>query len=118
MHELSIAMGLVELASEEALRQGDVRVAALQVRIGRLSGVVSDALRFSFELAAEGSAIEGARLEIEDVPITVQCLSCERVSVLSGLWPIACPDCLEPAAVIGGREIELSAMEVIDAANR
>lgn len=68
MHELSIALSLVELASEEASRLSASRVAALYVRIGASSGVVADALRFSFDLATEGTAIAGARLEIEDVP--------------------------------------------------
>jgi hydrogenase nickel incorporation protein HypA/HybF len=117
MHELSIAISLVELASEEAVRQGDVRVAALRVRIGRLSGVVSEALRFSFDLAAEGTAIEGARLDIEHVPIRVQCGRCDVTSDLSGMWPLACPICHAPATLIGGREIELTSMEVIDAAH-
>jgi hydrogenase nickel incorporation protein HypA/HybF len=67
MHELSIALGLVELASEEAARQGRVRVETLYVRVGALSGVVPSALRFSFDVAAGGTAIEGAVLEIEEV---------------------------------------------------
>jgi hydrogenase nickel incorporation protein HypA/HybF len=116
MHELSIAVALIELASEEAARQGEIRVAALHVQIGRLSGVVSDALRFSFDLAAEGTPIEGARLEIEDVPVTVRCDACGAERTLADIWPVRCPECAEPAEVIGGREIQLSAMEVIDAA--
>ena len=52
MHELSIAMALVELASEEAQRLGAVRVDALFVRLGARSSVAADALRFSFDLAA------------------------------------------------------------------
>jgi hydrogenase nickel incorporation protein HypA/HybF len=83
MHELSIALGLIDLAAEEAVRQGSVRVAVLYLRIGPLSGVTSEALQFSFELAAEGTPVEGARLEIEETL---------------------------------GRELELTAMEVIDAA--
>jgi hydrogenase nickel incorporation protein HypA/HybF len=67
MHELSIAMSLVELASEEAMRLGAARVNALFVRVGSLSGIAVDALRFSFDLAAEGSIVAGARLELEAV---------------------------------------------------
>jgi hydrogenase nickel incorporation protein HypA/HybF len=50
MHELSIALGLIDLAVEEASRQGDVKVATLYLRIGRLAGVAVDALRFSFDV--------------------------------------------------------------------
>jgi hydrogenase nickel incorporation protein HypA/HybF len=65
MHELSIALELVDLASAEAERLGEITVVALHVRIGPLSGVLSDALRFSFDVAAAGTVIEGARLEID-----------------------------------------------------
>lgn len=67
MHEMSIAMSLVELACEKAAAlDGGPRVEALHLRIGSLSGVVPDALLFSFDLAAKGTAVEGARLEIDE----------------------------------------------------
>ena len=67
MHELAIALSLVETASDEAARLGARHVATLFVRIGNLSGVVDDALRFSFDVAAEGTIVQGARLELEPV---------------------------------------------------
>ncbi len=70
MHELSIAMALIELASDEARRLGRPRVEALHLRLGPLSGVAEDALAFSFELAVAESEIAGARLVIEKVPLT------------------------------------------------
>jgi hydrogenase nickel incorporation protein HypA/HybF len=116
MHELSIALGLIDLATEEAARQGDVHVAAVYLRIGPLAGVVADSLRFSFELAAEGTPIEGARLEIEQVPVIVRCSTCAGEHTIATPYRIRCPICGEPAEVIGGRELQLTAMEVIDVA--
>jgi hydrogenase nickel incorporation protein HypA/HybF len=89
---------------------------AVYVRIGPLAGVVSDALRFSFGLAAEGTAVEGARLEIEEVPITIRCAPCGGDRTVTDPLRIRCPICGEPAMVVGGRELELAAMEVIDVA--
>jgi hydrogenase nickel incorporation protein HypA/HybF len=68
MHELSIAVNIVDIACEEAQRQGDSRVDAVYLNLGVLSGVVKEALLFSWELACEGSRIAGARLAIRDVP--------------------------------------------------
>jgi len=116
MHELSIAIGLIELAAEEAARQGNVRVATVYLRIGSLAGVVADALRFSFDLAAEGTPLEGAQLEIEEVPVTVHCALCDGDHIVVDSQRIRCPICDEPAAVVGGRELELAALEVIDVA--
>jgi hydrogenase nickel incorporation protein HypA/HybF len=69
MHELSIAASIVEIASEEAARHTG-RVDAVHLQLGAMSGVVKDALLFSWDLACGDTAIQGARLEIEDAPGT------------------------------------------------
>lgn len=82
MHELSIALALVELTSEEAERLRAARVNALYVRLGTSSGVVAEALRFSFDLAAAGTIAEGARLELE--PVEGNDLQLRAMEVLDG----------------------------------
>lgn len=113
MHELSIAMSLVEAACEEAERLGQVRVEALHVRLGPLSGVVPEALRFSFDLVADGTVIAGARLEIEETELVVFCPRCERERTLPTIQHFRCPVCHEPTPqVVHGRELELASLEV------
>ncbi len=68
MHELSIAMSIVEIASDEARRLGDARVEVVHLTLGELSGVVKDSLLFAWDLACEESPVAGSRLEIEEVP--------------------------------------------------
>ena len=68
MHELSIAISLVELACEEKQRRDLPRVQAVRLRLGARAGVVKEALVFSFEVAAAGTCIEGAALRIEETP--------------------------------------------------
>lgn len=58
MHELSIALSLVDLAQEEAERLG-ARVCALHLRIGALAGVVPEALLASCEMACAATPLEG-----------------------------------------------------------
>ena len=119
MHELSIAVALVEMATEKLETLGDVRVTALHLRLGPLAGVVKDALLFSFDMAAAGTPLEGARLQIEEVPLVVRCLECgdQEIPTLQGF---RCPRCEGPAPIVQGRELELAALEVHEnaAANR
>jgi hydrogenase nickel incorporation protein HypA/HybF len=113
MHELSIAMSLVEIASEEAVRLGSPRVVAVHVRVGALSGVVPDALQFSWDLATADTAVAGARLQIEDVPVTIYCGRCCEERTLSSARRFRCPACGELALEIrGGRDLALTALEV------
>ena len=62
MHELAITQGVVDAVTA---RTGTARVAAVTVRVGRLSGVVPDAMRFCFDLVTESTPLAGARLEVE-----------------------------------------------------
>ena len=113
MHELSIALSLIEMACEEAERLGGPHVEALHLKLGPLSGVVREALLFSFELAAAGTAIEGARLDIEEVPVVVFCQNCKTERPLPSLQSFLCPACGTPTPdVVQGRELELAALEV------
>ena len=67
MHELSIAMSIVDLACEEAGRHAGARVEAVHLALGAHSGVVKDALLFSWDLASADTAIAGAKLSIEEL---------------------------------------------------
>jgi hydrogenase nickel incorporation protein HypA/HybF len=66
MHELSIAMNIVEIAEQELARYGGEKVRAVHLQLGPLAGVAKEALLFSYTLACDGTALEGSSLVIED----------------------------------------------------
>ena len=112
MHELSIAMGIVDAATDEA-RQRGVRVSAVHLRLGALSGVVKDALLFSYEVACQDTPLEGSRLIIEDIPVAVFCPHCKENRVLASVQSFTCPECGTPSGeVLQGKELEVFALEV------
>jgi hydrogenase nickel incorporation protein HypA/HybF len=113
MHELSIAHGIVELASSEAKRLGADRVLAVHIAIGRLSGIEAGALTFCYEIAVAGTALSESRLVIEDVPIHIYCTPCGAEKELPGVNRFRCPSCDTPSGEITrGRELELTHLEV------
>lgn len=116
MHELSIALSIIELAGEEAERRGGVRVDAVHLKLGLLSGIVKESLLSSYELACENTAMEGSRLVIEEVPIVVYCANCQSRRTLRSMQSFACPVCntLTPE-VLQGRELEVVALELLEA---
>ncbi len=112
MHELSIAMGIVDAAMDEA-RQRGVQVSAVHLRLGALSGVVKDALMFSYEVACQDTPLAGSRLIVEDVPVTVFCPRCQDTRVLQSVQSFLCPQCSTPTMDIRqGKELEVFALEV------
>jgi hydrogenase nickel incorporation protein HypA/HybF len=116
MHELSIALSMIDLAGEEAQRRGGARVNALHVKLGPLSGVVKDALLFSYEVATNGTALQGSQLVIEDVPVVIFCDRCQAERELESIQRFCCPVCGNLTSdVVRGKELELVAMEIEEA---
>ena len=113
MHELSIALSLLDAAAEEADRHAGKRVAALHLRLGPLSGVVGDALRSAYEVAREGSPFETAELLIVEAPIVIYCAKCAADRPAQSIQELVCSICGTPAErVVSGRELELVALEL------
>ncbi len=112
MHELSIAMSIVDMAEEEARSRG-VQVSAVHLKLGTLSGVVKEALLFSYGLACEGTALEGSHLVIDEVPTVVYCPVCDAERKLASIQRFCCSVCDNPTPdVVQGRELEVVALEI------
>ena len=114
MHELSIAMSIVDLALDEA-RERAVTVDAIHLDVGPLSGVVPDALLFSWDIACQDTPLEGARLRVREVPVEIHCSTCDSDHKLHSMQWLCCPVCGAPALeVIHGKELVITALEVRD----
>lgn len=115
MHELSIALSIIEGVEEEIARRPDAHVAAVHLRLGPLSGVVKDALLFSYELACEGTPLAGSRLEIEEIPVVLYCANCRQERPAVSVQRLCCAICDTPSADIRrGSELEVFALELMD----
>ena len=115
VHELSIASRIVELVGEQVRAAGGGRVAAVTLKIGALSCVHEDALRFSFNLVREETPLADAELRIVTVPVVIWCAACGREVTLAGIQKLACPECGTPSGDIrAGRELDLESIELAD----
>ena len=114
MHELSIALSIIEGASEEAAKHAGAKVEAVHLKLGKLSGVVKDALLFSWEIATQGTKLETARLEIEEIPLVAFCGNCRENKTLAAINNLVCPTCEKPTPeIISGRELQVTALEIV-----
>ena len=113
MHELSVALSLLDEIDRAAEREGATRVERVHLRIGRLSGIARDALLFAWDLARVDTVASTAQLHIEDVEVIVYCAACQSERApLSGAG-LTCGTCGTIASeLVRGRELELVAMEV------
>ncbi|MDN5893420.1 MAG: hydrogenase maturation nickel metallochaperone HypA [Nocardioides sp.] len=109
MHELSIAEAIVDTVTQ---RTAERRVEVVRVRVGKLMAVVADALLFCFDLATQGTPLEGARLEVDETDALVHCRSCDQDSVVADLI-LLCGCGSADVAVLAGRELQVSSVEVV-----
>ena len=102
----------LNLAVEQAQEAGAVRIHSIRLRVGALSGVVPDSLRFAFESLSANTPAEGASLEIEEIPARFWCHSCRQEYQAADLIP-KCPHCHDFSRELrAGRELEVVSLEI------
>jgi hydrogenase nickel incorporation protein HypA/HybF len=114
MHELSIATSIVETVLQEITRQHLPPVQTIAVRIGALSSIDPEALRFGFDSIISGTPLAKTKLEIEYVPVQGKCRACGREFVVED-FVFACPHCQSgQIEVTRGEELDIAYLEIED----
>jgi hydrogenase nickel incorporation protein HypA/HybF len=112
MHELGIAQEVVEIAASRTVGR---KVTRLVLEIGKLSAVLPDAIRFCFDLCCQGTNLEGAMLEIVEIPGRARCRECSAEIPLEqafGRCDCGCSD----LTWLSGEELRIKELEVVECA--
>lgn len=111
MHEFSIVQNIMDIAAE-SVKKHDVRqVYAVEVEVGRASGVVREAMEFAWNAGIKGTVLENAVLKIHEIPLEVRCMVCGKLYNPSEIYEI-CPGCGDVSPeVITGKELRVVAIE-------
>ncbi|HTQ31611.1 MAG TPA: hydrogenase maturation nickel metallochaperone HypA [Opitutaceae bacterium] len=113
MHEAGIMESTLALAAAKAREQGAERIHRIVLRLGALSGVEPDALRFAFDAMAKNTPAAGAVLEIETVPACGYCPDCDLEFAVKSDFIFTCPKCGRISGELNqGRELELARLEI------
>ena len=113
MHELSIALSILDAAAEEAQKHGAVRVRAVHLQLGALAGVAKEALQSAFALAKGEAGLPDADLVIEEIAVRIHCPRCRADRAVASLQDFVCAECgAASAEVVQGRELQVTALEI------
>jgi hydrogenase nickel incorporation protein HypA/HybF len=109
MHELGITKNIVSIVSGYAK---GARVKRVSLEIGKLSAVVPDAIRFCFDVCAQGTELENADLEIIEIAGRKRCRDCQLITETSQVYgPCECGSWdTEP---VSGEELRVKEMELL-----
>jgi hydrogenase nickel incorporation protein HypA/HybF len=112
MHEASMVESVIDLVQKN-LPEGR-RVRRVDVRVGLLTGVSPDAMRFYFEILREETLGPQAELAVSIEPLQARCAACGLDHTFNeAAW--VCPACgAQPLTLLNGDELHLSSFEVED----
>ena len=112
MHELGIAESIVSTINKTMESNSYTTVSGIGLRIGEMTDIVEDSLRFGMEALTKGTSLEGVDVTIEIVPLQGRCKKCqEEFRIVEFLF--VCPGCKSvEIEIIKGKELDISYLEV------
>jgi len=112
MHELSIAMNIIDIASEQARINNLSIIDEIEIEIGKLSGVEIDALKFAMEIATKRTILENSKTIISEIPGQARCLNCLQEFMIDNFFA-QCPECKHfNFEIIHGQELRVKSLNV------
>ncbi len=108
MHEMGITQSIVAIVAEQAAGR---KVTRVTLEIGKLAAIMPDAIRFCFDIVAQGSALDGAALDIIEIPGRARCLDCDaEVALTEAFGRCACGS--QRLERLAGAELNIKSMEL------
>jgi hydrogenase nickel incorporation protein HypA/HybF len=107
MHELSLALEVIELAQREAGRNGVSSIQEIRIEVGRLCGVEADAFQSALELIVKDTMLENAIIDMIRTPGKGKCNACNLEFEMENRLDM-CPGCkCFPSEISGGQEFRV-----------
>lgn len=113
MHEMGLLAPVVQAASDACVAAGARSVTEVKLRVGARNSEGPGSLEQAWPMAVAGSAVEGARLVVEEVPAAVWCPGCRAEREIDAFYALRCPRCATPTGeLVHGREFEVAYVEL------
>jgi hydrogenase nickel incorporation protein HypA/HybF len=111
MHELSIAQSILDIVNQHLPVGKTIHVKSIKVKIGKLSNVLPDSLRFCFDAITKDSDFEKTQLILNIIPITIKCNDCYKLSEIDD-YVFSCPLCDSTnIKVVAGNDLNIEEIE-------
>ncbi len=114
MHELSIAVGMIDELTRIARENNAKKVTNVKLKIGKMSGIVTDSLLFVFDaIKLEYPLLNSTAIFIEEVPLIYECNNCKNIFEANDNYFSSCPECKSYSLkILSGEEMNIENMEI------
>jgi hydrogenase nickel incorporation protein HypA/HybF len=109
---MALMAGVFDIIAKYTVGLDAKKVTKVCLKVGELTNAVPDALQAAFSVYAQGTNVEGATLEIEEIPLICCCQDCDWQGKIEKYFFI-CPKCTSGSLeVVSGRELRVDSLEV------
>jgi hydrogenase nickel incorporation protein HypA/HybF len=113
MHELSVALGILKIAENEAAKANAKQIESIELEIGTLAGIEFDSLDFVWSCAVKDTILEHAKREINIINAKAKCVDCNTVFDIVNHYD-SCPNCSSNfKSILQGKELRVKSLEVL-----
>ncbi len=114
MHEVSIVLGMIDELARIARENEAKSITQVTLKIGKLSGIVTDSLKFAFDaVKLEHPFISTAEILINEIPLVYHCNICNNDFEAEDIYFPSCISCKSnDLAIISGEEQHIESVEV------
>jgi hydrogenase nickel incorporation protein HypA/HybF len=112
MHEFSLALNIIDIASETASQANADTISSVEIEVGSLSGVIIEALEFALDTAKENTILKSSEIHITSLPAEAICRQCKKEFVPESFYA-PCPQCGSfNFDIIRGKELKVKSITV------
>jgi hydrogenase nickel incorporation protein HypA/HybF len=112
MHELSIVMGIIEIAEQQISQEKASVIDEIEMDIGCLSTIEMNAFEFAWSQGVKQTILEGTVKKINRIKGKAQCVDCDAIFNIENLYD-ACPECGQHLLnILEGKELRVKSLVV------
>lgn len=112
MHELSIVMGIIDIAQQEAVKANASIIDEIEIDIGCLSTIEMNAFDFAWSQAVKQTVLERTVKKINRVKGAAICMDCDATFAMENLYD-GCPVCGKHlVSILSGKELRVKSLVV------
>lgn len=113
MHEVSLALSLLDIIERKCREEGFQKIESVRVRVGKASSVQPEAFSFAFEAVKKDTLAHKAKFLIDLIPLGGTCSACGNRFETEEAYILECPSCgAASLQITQGYELEIVEMEV------
>ena len=113
MHEGNFTGQIVQAIMFELKKYPDHKPKRIKVKVGEMLHLDRESIKMHYLVLTKGTALEGAEIDLEEIPVNVYCWQCNRMGCVKDHHMPICSNCSSTdVEVMSGNEILVDSIDL------